>query len=94
VLASRGYPERPELGVPIDGLDGPWPHGIRIFHAGVDRRGDRWVTAGGRVVGVTARSETLERAREAAYGAVARIGFAGMRYRRDIARPVEAESAR
>jgi len=85
VLASRGYPERPEAGVPIEGLEGPWPHGISIFHAGVDRRGGRWITSGGRVVGITARAETLERAREAAYGAVARIGFAGMRYRKDIA---------
>lgn len=94
VLASRGYPERPQTGVPIEGLEGPWPHGISIFHAGVDRRGDRWVTSGGRVVGVTARAETLERAREAAYGAVARIGFAGMRYRKDIAaRPLEAGAA-
>jgi phosphoribosylamine--glycine ligase len=91
VLASRGYPERSETGVPIEGLEGPWPHGISVFHAGIDRRGERWVTAGGRVVGITARSETLERAREAAYGAVQRIGFAGMRYRKDIAdRPLEA----
>jgi len=86
VLASRGYPEKPETGIPIDGLEGPWPHGISIFHAGIDRRGERWVTSGGRVVGVTARSETLERAREAAYGAASRIRFGGMRYRRDIAR--------
>ncbi|HYJ33332.1 MAG TPA: phosphoribosylamine--glycine ligase [Candidatus Binatia bacterium] len=94
VLASRGYPERSESGVPIEGLEGPWPHGLSIFHAGVDRRGDRWVTAGGRVVGITARSETLERARDAAYGAVARIGFAGMRYRKDIAaNPLEAGTA-
>jgi phosphoribosylamine--glycine ligase len=86
ILASRGYPAKPETGVPIQGLEGPWPHGINIFHAGVERRGDRWMTAGGRVVGVTARSETLERAREAAYDAAARIRFAGMRYRKDIAR--------
>ncbi|HLQ65830.1 MAG TPA: phosphoribosylamine--glycine ligase [Candidatus Limnocylindrales bacterium] len=85
VLASRGYPERPETGTPIDGLDGPWPHGINIFHSGVERRGGRWVTAGGRVVGVTARSETLESARDAAYGAASRIRFGGMRYRKDIA---------
>jgi phosphoribosylamine--glycine ligase len=86
ILASRGYPARPETGVPILGLEGPWPHGIRIFHAGTERRGDRWVTAGGRVVGVTARSETIDRAREAAYAAAARIRFAGMRYRKDIGR--------
>jgi phosphoribosylamine--glycine ligase len=86
ILASRGYPARPEMGVPILGLEGPWPHGIRIFHAGTERRGGRWVTAGGRVVGVTARSETIDLAREAAYGAAARIRFAGMRYRKDIGR--------
>ena len=52
------------------------------------------MTAGGRVMGITARSETLERAREAAYGAVARVGFAGMRYRKDIAaKPLGAGAA-
>ena len=87
VLASRGYPERPETGAVIEGLDGAWPHGIRVFHSGVERHGTRWVTNGGRVLGVTARAETLDRARDAAYAAVARIRFDGMHYRRDIAQP-------
>jgi phosphoribosylamine--glycine ligase len=94
VLASRGYPGPPETGVRIDGLNRVWPHGIRVFHAGVDRRGGRWVTTGGRVLGVVARAETIERAREAAYGVVATIRFEGMHYRRDIAAgPVEREGA-
>jgi phosphoribosylamine--glycine ligase len=85
VLAARGYPGPPEKGAPIDGLDRVWPHGIRVFHAGVDRRAGRWVTTGGRVLGVVARAETVERAREAAYGIVSTIRFEGMQYRRDIA---------
>ena len=58
---------------------------INTFTRGRAPRG-RWVTAGGRVVGVTARCETLESARDAAYGAAAQIRFGGMRYRKDIAR--------
>ncbi|MBI4364800.1 MAG: phosphoribosylamine--glycine ligase [Candidatus Latescibacteria bacterium] len=85
VLATQGYPGAPKTGQVIEGLNRPFPHGIRIDFAGVDRRGPRWVTSGGRVLGVTARAETLERAREAAYAAVSRIRFDGMHYRRDIA---------
>ncbi len=94
VLAARGYPGNPETGDVIEGLDGPWPHGVRVFCAGIDRRGTRWVTSGGRVLGVTARSETIERAREAAYAAVKRIRFDGMQYRRDIAVMPQPSGAR
>ncbi len=85
VLAARGYPAATESGQVIKGLDRAFPHGIRIDFAGVDRRGSRWVTNGGRILGVTARAETLERARDAAYEAVSRIHFDGMHYRKDIA---------
>ncbi len=85
VLASRGYPAAPETGMRIEGLDRARPHGIWFFHAGVDRRGSQWVTTGGRVLGVTARAETLARAREAAYAVAAGIRFEGAHYRRDIA---------
>jgi len=85
VLAARGYPGAPEAGQVIEGLDRPFPHGIRIDYAGVDRIGSRLVTGGGRVLGVTARAETLARAREAAYEAVSWIRFDGMQYRKDIA---------
>jgi len=85
VLAARGYPGRPETGGPIEGLDGPWPKGLRVYCAGVERRGPQWIVSGGRVLGVTARGETLERARTAAYEAVRSIRFPGMQYRTDIA---------
>ncbi len=85
VLAARGYPGAPETGQTIEGLNRPHPHGIRFDYAGVDRIGSRLVTSGGRVLGVTAKAETLARAREAAYEAVSWIRFDGMHYRKDIA---------
>jgi phosphoribosylamine--glycine ligase len=95
VLASEGYPGTPRTGVAIEGLDRERPHGIHVFHAGVARESGRWLTAGGRVLGVTARAGTLELAREAAYAVAAGIRFEGMHYRRDIAaRPVSAGGTR
>lgn len=85
ILAARGYPGAVDSGATIEGLDHYWPHGIRIYHAGVDRRGSAWITSAGRVVGVTARAGTIERARAAAYASIAQIRFDGMQYRRDIA---------
>jgi phosphoribosylamine--glycine ligase len=85
VLAASGYPKEPHTGQVIEGLNHARPHGIRFYCAGVDRRAGRFVTSGGRVLGVTARADTLERAREAAYEAVSWIRFDGMQYRRDIA---------
>jgi len=85
VLAAHGYPKEPRTGQLIEGLNHTRPHGIRFYCAGVDRRAGRFITSGGRVLGVTARAETLERAREAAYEAVSWIRFEGMQYRRDIA---------
>ena len=85
VLAAPGYPGRPATGADIEGLEGPWPHGVHVYHAGVDRHHGQWVTSGGRVLGMTARAMTIEDAREAAYAAASRIYFPGMQYRRDIA---------
>ncbi len=85
VLAAAGYPGEPKTGQWIEGLNHARPHGIRFYCAGVDRRAGRLITSGGRVLGVTARAETLERAREAAYEAVSWVRFDGMHYRRDIA---------
>jgi phosphoribosylamine--glycine ligase len=89
VLAARGYPERPEIGARIEGLQGlDGAHaspGVQIFHAGTTRAGDgAWLTAGGRVLGVTSRARTLELALERCYEAVRHIGWEGMQYRRDI----------
>jgi phosphoribosylamine---glycine ligase len=83
VMTSAGYPGGYETGLPISGLDDA---GALIFHAGTRRAGDRWLTAGGRVLGVTGVGADLEQARRAAYRSVARVGFAGAHYRRDVGR--------
>ena len=88
VLASRGYPEHPETGARIEGLErAASREQVEIFHAGTSRaaNGD-WVTAGGRVLGVTARGETLAQALSHCYEAAADIYWDGMQYRRDIGR--------
>ncbi|MCE9609259.1 MAG: phosphoribosylamine--glycine ligase [Chthoniobacter sp.] len=84
ILASGGYPGSYASGRPISGLDGV-ADGITVFHAGTRRDGERIVTAGGRVLGVTALAADLSAAREKAYAAVEGIRFEGRQYRRDIA---------
>ena len=87
VMASGGYPGPYDKGIPITGLDAAEQlEGVTVFHAGtaVDERG-RIVTAGGRVLGVTATATDLAAARHRAYGAVQRIRFAGSHHRTDIA---------
>jgi phosphoribosylamine--glycine ligase len=84
VLAAANYPGAPRLGDPITGLPDPTPD-LAVFHAGTGRDGDgRLVTAGGRVLGVTAQGADLAAARARAYAAVEHINFAGMHYRKDI----------
>jgi phosphoribosylamine--glycine ligase len=87
VLSSAGYPRGYETGHAIDGLDGldGLPGGVKVFHAGTRRDGERILTAGGRVLAVTARGETLARARENAYAAVGQVHWPDVQYRRDIA---------
>ncbi len=83
VLAAPNYPASPRLGGAITGL--PAPAGdLRVFHAGTRRDGDKLVTAGGRVLGVTAHGANLDAARARAYGAIEKIHFDGMHFRRDI----------
>ncbi|MFN8174711.1 MAG: phosphoribosylamine--glycine ligase [Solirubrobacteraceae bacterium] len=85
VLASEGYPGTPRTGDPIEGLDSV-PEGIEVTHAGTarDERG-RIVTAGGRVLGLTALGDGPADAREAAYAAARMVRFPGMQLRADIA---------
>lgn len=86
VLASAGYPGTPRTGDAIDGLDEALAAGAEVFHAGTRRdETGAVVTAGGRVLAVSARGDTVEDARAAAYAATAHIRFAGMQMRRDIA---------
>ena len=84
VMASGGYPGNYAKGMEITGLD-RMDNDVIVFHAGTKRQGDRLVTAGGRVLNVTAAGKTLIEAREKVYGRIGKIFFDGCFYRRDIA---------
>jgi phosphoribosylamine--glycine ligase len=85
VLAAGGYPGKPRAGDVITGVPAGETDDITAFHAGtrLDAEG-RLVTAGGRVLGITARGETFEEARARAYASVGGIRFEGMHFRKDI----------
>ena len=83
VLASRGYPESASKGDVISGLDDL--DEAEVFHAGTAQRGGEIVTAGGRVLGVTALGATPREARDRAYSRAGRIRFDGRQMRTDIA---------
>jgi phosphoribosylamine--glycine ligase len=83
VLASRGYPETSSSGDRITGLD--QVEDVEVFHAATARDGDDFVTAGGRVLGVTALGSSPGEARDRVYAAVDRIDFDGRQVRGDIA---------
>jgi phosphoribosylamine--glycine ligase len=86
VMASGGYPGGFEAGKPIAGIeDADRMYGVKVFHAGTNRRDSTYYTSGGRVLGVTARGKDLPDAVERAYDAVMKIRFDGMHYRKDIA---------
>jgi phosphoribosylamine--glycine ligase len=84
VMAAAGYPGTPETGAPIDGLEFAMEDTC-VFHAGTKLAGDRVVTAGGRVLSVTAWADDLATARDLAYRRAGHIQFAGAQMRRDIA---------
>ena len=90
VIANEGYPGDVIAGREIRGLDEAASiTGVHLVHAGTSRdTSGSWVATGGRVLGVVARAETFELARERAYEAVGRITLDGGHYRRDIARRV------
>lgn len=85
ILASGGYPKKYETGFPIQGLDekGEYP-GVVVYHAGTKRQDGRFLTAGGRVLGITGLGKDLSQALEKAYGAVKTITFERAHYRTDI----------
>jgi phosphoribosylamine---glycine ligase len=85
VLAAAGYPEAPETGVEIVGVGDAEAEGALVFHAGTALRGDSLVSAGGRVLNVTALGESVAEARDRAYRAARHIGPAELQYRHDIA---------
>ncbi len=83
IAASGGYPGKYSAGEPIAGLD-TLPEGVEVFHAGTVVREGRVLTAGGRVLAVSAAGKDLTAALELVYRALAGISFKGMQYRRDI----------
>jgi phosphoribosylamine--glycine ligase len=86
VMAGKGYPGPYERGLTIKGLaTAASLPGVKVFHAGTRRDGERVLTDGGRVLGVTALGDTLADAQRRAYEAVACIDIPGAFWRRDIA---------
>ncbi|RMH22464.1 MAG: phosphoribosylamine--glycine ligase [Acidobacteria bacterium] len=89
VLASRGYPQKPVKGEPIQGLEAARAHpGVEVFHAGTARAGAQLITAGGRVLGVCASGVQLLDALRRAYVAAAEIHWPSKILRRDVGRRV------
>lgn len=85
VLASKGYPEKPEDGKEIIGLEEvERMEDVVVFHAGTELKNGRLYTKGGRVLNVCAWGKDLKEARERAYKAIEKINFEGMHYRKDI----------
>ncbi|NPA32485.1 MAG: phosphoribosylamine--glycine ligase [Aquificae bacterium] len=85
VLASRGYPQKPETGKIIHGLDIVKElKDVIVFHAGTKKEGKFIVSSGGRVLNVCAYGDTLKEAKQKAYDAIRYICFEGMHYRKDI----------
>jgi phosphoribosylamine--glycine ligase len=93
VAAAEGYPVSVRSGDPIVGIDAANAvDGVTVFHAGTARDGDAIVTAGGRVLDVTATAPTLREARDRVYRALEHISWPGMHYRHDIADGALAEA--
>ena len=88
VLAARGYPEKPETGARISGLEeAARVPSVQIFHSGTARADDgSFLTAGGRVLGVTATAATLDEALARCYESASHVNWDGLHYRRDIGR--------
>ena len=85
VMASGGYPEKYETGKPINGLDDNGQcAGAYVYHAGTKLENGKYLTAGGRVLGVTATGDDLRAALDGAYKAVGSISFEKAHYRHDI----------
>jgi phosphoribosylamine--glycine ligase len=94
VMASGGYPGAYKKGMPIGGIHNAEALGdVDVFFAGVRQEGEQLLTAGGRVLNVTASAPTLPEAIEKVYEAVGLIAFEGAHYRRDIGQKALAHLA-
>lgn len=85
IAASGGYPGKYPAGLEISGLEAAEAdENVAVFHAGTSCKNGKFYTAGGRVLGVTAVEETMEKAISKAYAGIEKISFEGMHYRKDI----------
>lgn len=84
IMASGGYPKSYPKGIEINGLTDGQLDGVTVYHAGTKRDGDKLVTSGGRVLGVTALGDSLQDALAKSYAGVEKIKFDGAHYRKDI----------
>lgn len=84
IMASGGYPKSYPKGIEIEGLDEGQLDGVTVYHAGTKIQDGKLVTAGGRVLGVTALGNDLQDALNKSYAAVGKIHFDGAHYRKDI----------
>lgn len=84
IMASRGYPGKYSKGIPISGLQNATENNSHIFHSGTVFKGNRWLTDGGRVLGVMGQDRNLQSALNKAYRLVNKIKFQGAMYRKDI----------
>jgi phosphoribosylamine--glycine ligase len=91
VLASKGYPEKPEVGKEISGLDaeGRVEAPGKAFHAGVRREERHYYTSGGRVIGVAASDQDLSSCRCSTYSICSSVAFEGQHYRSDVGAPTK-----
>jgi len=84
VMASAGYPDCYDIGLPIDGLDTPEEDTVKVFHAGTHDRDGQVLTSGGRVLCVTALGSDIESARDLVYSTIKSIHWPGSFWRADI----------
>jgi phosphoribosylamine--glycine ligase len=84
VMASAGYPGKPQIGEEINGLENVVGDDTWVIHAGTVKRNGMFYSNGGRVLGVCARGKDMESTINKAYDSVRKIGFRGMHFRRDI----------
>ncbi|MGB9873927.1 MAG: phosphoribosylglycinamide synthetase C domain-containing protein, partial [Hydrogenobacter sp.] len=81
---NKGYPEKPQRGSVIHGLENIKDPDVIVFHAGTDIKDGKLIAKGGRVLNVCAWADTISKAREKVYRAIESIKFEGMQYRKDI----------
>ena len=84
ILASGGYPKSYPKGLEITGLTDGQRAGVTVYHAGTAQKEGKLVTAGGRVLGITALGDNLQAALDTAYAAAREVHFDGVHYRKDI----------